>query len=197
MQEFVNLDSGITLLLASKSPRRRELLSQLGLPMHVVDIDVDEHLDSPTTAPLVAEATAQKKSWAYQESLLPNQVLVTSDTVVIHDGQLLGKPHSREEALAMLSLLSGDCHQVYSGVCLRMADKWRAFSECTNVHFRTLTEREMEYYIDTYRPYDKAGSYGIQEWIGMVAVERIEGCYYNVMGLPVARLYKELKLLVD
>jgi len=145
----------------------------------------------------VAESLALLKAGGYQAPLASNEVLVTADTVVVHQEQVLGKPHSRQEAVDMLQSLSGCAHQVYTGVCLRSSLRSVSFTECTQVHFRPLAKHEIDYYIDHYRPFDKAGSYGIQEWIGMVGIERIEGCFYNVMGLPVARLYKELQALVD
>lgn len=185
------------LLLASKSPRRRQLLGGLGFPLDFIDIDVDERLERPAAAHEVAEQTAILKASAFRGILNPDEVLVTADTVVVHGGAVLGKPHSRGEALTMLGNLSGDVHQVYTGVSLRTIQRSVSFTECTHVHFRTLSRREMEYYVDNYRPFDKAGAYGIQEWIGMVGISRIEGCFYNVMGLPVARLYEELKALVD
>ena len=180
------------LLLASKSPRRRQLLSALGFPVTFVDIDVEETLPHPVEPCHLAEALARHKATGYRQPLGEGQVLVTADTVVVHRDLLLGKPHSRDEALAMLANLSGDVHQVYTGVCLRSSNRQESFTECTHVHFRTLTEAERVYYVDTYHPYDKAGSYGIQEWIGMIGIDRIEGCYYNVMGLPLARLYQAL-----
>lgn len=185
------------LLLGSKSPRRRELLERLGLPCRIVDIDTDESLSESVAPAKVAETLARKKSSAYKGLLSPDEVLVTADTVVVHCDCVLGKPHSRDEAVAMLQMLSGCTHQVYTGVCLRGTESLIGFTECTDVSFHHLSEQEIAYYVDTYRPYDKAGSYGIQEWIGMVGIDRIEGCYYNVMGLPVARLYKELKRLVN
>ena len=180
------------LLLASKSPRRRQLLQALGLPLRLVEIDVEETLDHPVEASRVAELLARRKAEGYRQQLGVGEVLVTADTVVVHRDQVLGKPHDRDEALAMLGNLSDDVHQVYTGVCLRSLDRQVSFTERTDVQFRALTEEEKVYYVDTCRPYDKAGSYGIQEWIGMVGIDRIEGCYYNVMGLPMARLYKEL-----
>lgn len=183
------------LLLASKSPRRRELLGQLGIPLTIVDVNVDERLSRQMPAHQVAEALATLKAEGYTGIIDNDQVLVTADTVVVLDGQVLGKPHSHTEASAMLHQLSGRAHQVYTGVCLRSAQRTVSFTERTDVHFRTLTDTETLYYIDTFKPYDKAGSYGIQEWIGMVGIERIEGCYYNVMGLPLARLYRELTTL--
>ena len=185
------------LLLGSKSPRRRELIECLGLPCRIVDIDVDESLPETVAPYQVAETLARKKSLAYRATLAHDEVLVTADTVVVHEETVLGKPRSREEAITMLRILSDCTHQVYTGVCLRGSKSLLGFTECTNVSFHHLTLQEMSYYIDNYRPYDKAGSYGIQEWIGMVGIDRIEGCYYNVMGLPVARLYKELKRLVN
>ena len=185
------------LLLASKSPRRRQLLEQLRLPLTVVDAEVEETLPASLPASRVAEALACRKSDAYIAPLANDEVLVTADTVVVLDGQPMGKPQSRDQALDMLRRLSGRVHQVYTGVSLRTAQRSTAFTECTDVHFRQLTEAEIAHYVDTYRPFDKAGAYGIQEWIGMVGIERIEGCYYNVMGLPVARLYKELMSLTS
>ena len=181
------------LLLASKSPRRWELLSTLGFPIEKVSIDVSETLAEPLPADRVAEALAVLKSSAFSNDAIPDgAVLVTADTVVVCDGAVLGKPRDRADAHRMLSMLRGRAHTVYTGVCLRSRSQKVAFTEATEVHFRNLTDDELYYYIDTYRPSDKAGAYGIQEWIGMVGVEKIVGCYYNVMGLPVARLYEML-----
>lgn len=185
------------LLLASKSPRRRELLARLGVPFSVVEIDVDEHAEASLPAAQVAESLALLKAGGYKASLAAGELLVTADTVVVYQEQVLGKPHDRKDAVAMLQALSGSVHQVYTGVCLRDNFRSTSFTECTQVHFRRLSMNEIDYYINRYRPFDKAGSYGIQEWIGMVGVERIEGCFYNVMGLPVARLYRELQSFVD
>lgn len=184
------------LLLASKSPRRRELLGQLGLPLTIVDIDVDERLDCMVSADAVAEKLAHRKADGYKGVLGEGQVLVTADTVVV-DGEVLGKPHNRSEAVEMLRHLAGHAHQVYTGVCLRTNRISTSFTERTDVYFRKLTDAEILYYIDHYKPYDKAGAYGIQEWIGMVGIERIEGCFYNVMGLPLARLYDELMPIIS
>lgn len=186
-----------TLLLGSKSPRRRELLERLGIPCRMVDIDVDETLSEAVAPARVAETLARRKSLAYTAAIADNEVLVTADTVVVHEDTVLGKPRSSEEAVAMLQMLSDCTHQVYTGVCLRGSESMVFFTECTDVSFHHLTLQEITYYVNTYRPFDKAGSYGIQEWIGMVGIDRIEGCFYNVMGLPVARLYKELKRLVN
>lgn len=184
------------LLLASKSPRRRELLGRLGFPLTIVDIDVEEKVPATLCAAEVAEALACLKAGGYTAEMAADEVLVTADTVVVLGNQLLGKPHSREEAVDMLHNLSGQAHQVYTGVCLRSTNRSIAFTERTDVLFRQLTDDEIGYYIDVFKPFDKAGAYGIQEWIGMIGIERIEGCYYNVMGLPLARLYRELVSLI-
>ncbi|MBR2958515.1 MAG: septum formation protein Maf [Bacteroidales bacterium] len=182
------------LLLASKSPRRRQLLSELGYPVEFINIDVDESLGAHVDADRVAETLARRKAAACPaQSLAEGDVLVTADTVVVHRDQVLGKPKSRDEALIMLRSLSGDRHTVYTGVCMRSREQEVSFTEATDVVFRRLDEDDIVYYVDKYQPYDKAGAYGVQEWIGMVGVSRLEGCYYNVMGLPVARLYEILK----
>ncbi len=181
------------LLLASKSPRRRELLSQLGFEVDYISIDVDEHIDAPLPTDKVAEYLACRKAAAYTGLLSDDEVLVTADTVVVHHGNVLGKPADRSRAIAMLHELSGDRHTVYTGVCLRSNSDECSFTEATDVFFNKLDESDIEYYVDKYRPFDKAGAYGIQEWIGMVGIGSIDGCYYNVMGLPVATLYTTLK----
>ncbi len=183
------------LLLASQSPRRRQLLGALGLPVSYIDIHVDETLQQIPPAHLIAENLAARKSQGYTTPLLHNQVLVTADTIVVHRNEVMGKPRSREEAFGMLQRLMGDVHQVYTGVVLRTEREQRHFTECTDVFFRPLTDKQIDYYLDNYSYMDKAGAYGIQDWIGMVAVQCIRGCYYNVVGLPVARLATELELL--
>ena len=185
------------LVLASKSPRRRQLLSQLGFGIQYVDINVDESKHEPVSPELTAETLALLKAKAFPaEKLGPNQILVTADTVVVHNNQVLGKPKDRTEAFSMLTSLSGDCNHVYTGVCLKHADLIHSFTEKSDVFFRPLQEWEINYYLDNYDYLDKAGSYGIQEWIGMIGVSRIEGCYYNVMGLPLTHLYEELLHLI-
>lgn len=179
------------LLLASKSPRRRQLLSSLGFPIEFVSLDIDEHVPVGTPAAQAAKIVARRKAAAAPKPG-DDEVLVTADTVVVLDGEALGKPADEGQAFQMLRNLSGRSHSVYTGVCLRTATESLSFTERTDVFFRQLTDEEIHYYIDHYRPYDKAGAYGIQEWIGMVGVSRIDGCYYNVMGLPVARLYEHL-----
>ena len=182
------------LILASQSPRRRQLLAALGYPVKAVSVDVDEHVFPTLPASQVAEHLALRKAKAFPlEQLETDDVLVTADTVVVHGNTVLGKPADRDEAIRMLHLLSGDAHIVYTGVCLRSRKQEVSFTEQTTVHFVTLTDDDILHYVDTYRPYDKAGAYGIQEWIGMIGISHIDGCYYNVMGLPLSRLYLTLR----
>lgn len=184
------------LLLASKSPRRRQLLGDLGYPVEFISLDVDEHVPAGTPAAATAELLACRKAEACPSGLLQNDdILIAADTVVVQGQKVLGKPVDREEAMAMLRMLSGHSHSVYTGVCLRTTVRTVSFTEKTDVHFRTLDDGELAYYVDKFRPFDKAGAYGIQEWIGMVGISRIEGCFYNVMGLPVARVYEAIRRL--
>lgn len=188
----------VELLLASQSPRRQELLASLGIPMKVLRIDVDETLHDAVPPHMVADVLAQRKAHAFcQSDLLPHQVLVTADTVVVHNGEVLGKPHDIEQAKQMLRSLSGEEHMVYTGVCLSTMHERRHFTEATRVWFKPLSNQEIDYYVTHFQVLDKAGAYGIQQWIGMVGVSHIEGCYYNVMGLPVARIWQELTSLID
>ena len=181
------------ILLASKSPRRRQLLQSLGFPFECVSAEVDESVDTSTPPHLVAQTIASKKADAFPvDNLAADEVLLAADTVVVHRDTVLGKPADRDAAVAMLRSLSADCHKVYTGVCLRSASLQYAFTECTSVYFRPLSEDDIAFYVDSFHPFDKAGAYGIQEWIGMVGVDRIDGCFYNVMGLPTARLYEVL-----
>ncbi len=184
------------LLLASKSPRRRQLLGELGYPVEFITLDVDEHVPDGTPAAATAELLACRKAGAYASSMMADDdILVAADTVVVLEEKVLGKPADRSEALAMLRSLSGNRHTVYTGVCLRTVSQTVSFTEKTDVYFRQLSDEDLAYYVDNYRPFDKAGAYGIQEWIGMVGISRIEGCYYNVMGLPVARVYEAIRRL--
>ena len=187
------------LLLASKSPRRRQLLSALGYPVEFISLDVDEHVPADIPASATAELLACRKAAACPAEAIDSDsdtVLVTADTVVVLGDRVLGKPTGRDDALAMLRSLAGNRHTVYTGVCLRSTSRTMSFTEKTDVFFRQLSDEELAYYVDNYHPYDKAGAYGIQEWIGMVGISHIEGCYYNVMGLPVARLYEAIRQLV-
>ena len=182
------------LILASQSPRRRQLLSDAGIEFTLADrFECDETFPQDMPAEDVAEYLSRLKSDAYPEPLADGDILLTADTVVIADNRVLGKPSDRAEAIEMISLLSGCDHEVITGCTLRTATRQRSFSVRSKVHFRALDREEIEYYVDCYRPFDKAGAYGIQEWIGYVGIEGIEGSFYNVMGLPVQRLYSILK----
>jgi septum formation protein len=183
--------NGLRLLLGSKSPRRQALLAQMDLDFDTVQIDAEESFDSQIPVNEVAEYLAQKKSIAYKKSL-NGAILITSDTTVILENDILNKPQDIDEARNMLLRLSGKSHIVNTGVCLRSETIKRSFYEETEVILKKLTIQEIDYYIQTYKPFDKAGAYGIQEWIGMIGIQEIKGCYYNVMGLPTSRLYKEL-----
>lgn len=183
------------LILASASPRRRQLLQGLDLPVEVTSTDVDETPPPGMPIEQVAEHLAVKKAKAYTGEIAPDQVLVTADTTVIVDEHLLNKPADAAEARAMLALLSGRMHKVVTGVCLRTADRTIAFSDIAEVTFAPLTPEEIAYYVERHTPFDKAGAYGVQDWIGYAAVERIHGSFYTVMGLPLHRVYSALKEL--
>jgi septum formation protein len=184
------------LILASNSPRRRQLLSDLGLTYEVRLKDVDESYPAHLQRAAVAEYLAAHKASAYRADLQPDEVLLTADTIVCLDEQVLNKPTDEADAVRMLTLLQGRAHDVYTGVCLlRGQGQPVVFSDQTRVHFRPLSEAEIRYYVQHYRPLDKAGAYGAQDWIGLVAVTRLEGSYFNVMGLPVHRVWEELSKL--
>ena len=181
------------LILASNSPRRKELLAGLGVPFEVrVLQDIDEHYPENLPVNEVARYIAKEKADAYQRIVTADELIITADTVVIVGDEILGKPMDEADAVRMLRLLSGRTHQVTTGVCLLTAEKERCFDVTTDVTFKTLTDEEIHYYVNRYRPFDKAGAYGIQEWIGYIGVTGLNGSYYNVMGLPVQRIYQEL-----
>ncbi len=182
------------LVLASRSPRRRELLQLLDIPFVVApDLHVSEPEPPGVPAAELPEFLARHKAAAYAQIMEEDQLLLTADTLVIADGVPLGKPADEEAAVRMLHTLSGKRHQVVTGVCLRDADgRQRSFSADTAVEFAALSPEEVEFYVSKFKPYDKAGAYGIQEWIGAVGIKGIEGSFYNVMGLPVQRLWREL-----
>lgn len=182
------------LLLASGSPRRRELLDSLGIKVEHAQLhDVDESYPADLSPMKVPEYLSRLKSQAYRSELADDEVLVTADTVVVLDGKVLGKPVDEAEAKAMLRSLSGRVHQVVTGVTLATSSSSVTFSEVTDVEFDTLSDSEIDYYVANFKPLDKAGAYGIQEWIGYVGVKGIRGDYYNVMGLPVNSLCRHLK----
>jgi septum formation protein len=179
------------LILASNSPRRQELLKGLDLDFEVrVKRGVGESYPADLPAENVAEYISREKAAAYDMS--DDEILLTADTVVILDGEIMGKPKDADDARAMLHRLSGHTHHVVTGVNIKTKQRSESFSDITAVTFRQLTDDEIDYYIERYKPFDKAGSYGVQEWIGYIGVTRIEGSFYNVMGLPVERVYEEL-----
>lgn len=179
-------------ILASQSPRRQELLKSLGLPFRVQLKPVEEVFPEALTGSAIPEYLARLKSIPFQSSLDERDLLITADTVVFLDGELIGKPENQQNALDMLQKLSGQEHQVISGVCLTSKNKQIIFHAVTNVQFKKLENKEIDYYISTFQPLDKAGAYGIQEWIGFIGITHIEGSFYNVMGLPVQKLYEEI-----
>lgn len=181
------------IILASNSPRRKELLGGLGLDYEVRTLPgIDESYPDTLQGEDIPVYISSKKASAYLDSLKNNELLITADTIVWLDGRVLGKPSDEEEACQMLRDLSGKTHQVITGVTLATTAFQKSFASVSQVTFASLTDEEIKYYVDHYHPMDKAGSYGVQEWIGFIGVERIEGSYFNVMGLPVQRLYREL-----
>ena len=186
------------IILASGSPRRRELLSAMDIPFTVdTGNTFDESWSSDTPHEKVPELMAEGKSFGFHRELADNEILVTSDTMVLCGTEILGKPKDRDDAIRMLKLLSGRGHQVITAVTLRDREKNKTFSVTSNVFFKELSDSEITYYLDTYKPYDKAGAYGIQEWIGYIGISRLEGSFYNVMGFPASRFYEELKAFLD
>lgn len=182
------------ILLASKSPRRREIMKLLRIPFTVVTIDgVSESYPADLPADKVAVYISNEKADIFLERIGDNEIIITADTVVICEDKILGKPSDAEEAMRMLKFLSGKTHKVTTGVTVATKTKRESFSSESLVTFAELTDEEINFYVDMYHPLDKAGAYGIQEWIGAVAVEKIDGSFYNVMGLPVHRLYQVLK----
>jgi septum formation protein len=190
-----NLDK-YHIILASNSPRRRELLAGLGINFEVRTIPgIEENYPSNITEEQIPLYISCEKALAYKSQLKDNDLLITADTIVWLEGNVMGKPSDKDEAVEMLKALSGKTHKVMTGVTLTTTAFQKSFSATTKVSFSTLDAEEIDYYVSKFRPMDKAGAYGVQEWIGFIGVERIEGSYYNVMGLPVQRLYQELKRL--
>lgn len=183
------------LILASASPRRQQLMKDAGFTFEIRLKDIEETYPRELALEKVPEYLSRVKAEAFRGELKPDEVLVTADTVVcIHD-KILGKPADRADAIRMLQELSGNRHLVITGVSVTTRTEQHSFSALTNVFFKTLSTEEIEFYVDTYKPFDKAGAYGIQEWIGYIGIERIEGSFYNVMGLPVQKLYETLRKL--
>lgn len=181
------------IILASKSPRRQQLLSDLGLRFTVQSMDVPEEFPEGLGMTEIPVYLAELKANAFRPQLQQNQLVITADTIVWLNGEVLGKPADYEDGFRMLKGLSGKKHEVITGVCLLSAEKKVSFYALTDVWFKSLTDEEIHYYLENYRPYDKAGAYGIQEWIGYVGINHIEGSFFNVMGLPVQSLYEHLK----
>jgi septum formation protein len=179
-------------VLVSQSPRRRELLKGLEIAFESTSVDADESYPSHLQGAEVPCFISQAKAQAYMPLLQENTLAITADTVVSIDGKILGKPANKAEAIEMLRTLSGNKHEVITAVCLFTKRNNRLFNAVSEVYFKPLSDQEIEHYIDTYQPFDKAGSYGVQEWIGYIGIEKIVGSYYNVMGLPIQRLYQEL-----
>jgi septum formation protein len=184
------------LILASKSPRRQKLLAELGFSFTVEEKNVDESVPFEMPAKDVPTYLAEKKAQPFEERS-DSHLIIAADTIVLLDDEILGKPHSRDEAIRMLNKLSGRQHSVITGVTLLMDKKYHTFREVTLVYFKSLSYNDIIFYVDHYQPYDKAGAYGIQEWIGFIGISRIEGDFYNVMGLPVCRLVQELGQILD
>lgn len=185
------------IFLASKSPRRKQLLIEAGFTFEVIPIEADESFPESLEAEKVPEYIAKKKAEESKKSIPENAILITADCIVLFDNKILEKPKDREEAIDMIKSMSGKNHRVISGVSISKGQKELSFSVTTSVQFGILSQNEIEYYVDTYSPYDKAGSYGIQEWIGHCKVARIEGSYTNVMGLPMYELYLNLIALIE
>lgn len=184
------------LILASASPRRKELLAGLNIPFEVRLIDgIDETYPSELPIDEVPLYISQKKAAAYKANISPHTIVLTADTVVVCNEQILGKPIDEADARRMLQMLSGKTHRVITGVTLLVEGNSKSFSVATDVTFKPLSATEIDYYIRTFKPFDKAGAYGIQEWIGYIGVTAINGSYFNVMGLPVQRIYEELHTL--
>ncbi len=179
------------IILASKSPRRQELLKLMGIDFRIVLKEVDETYPEGLTPPEIALYISEKKAKAFDE-LLSDEIVITADTIVVIDGKILGKPENEEHALEILSALSGNMHEVITAVSLLKNSSIHSFYEISEVFFKPITRDQIQYYIKNGNPMDKAGAYGIQEWIGLIAIERINGSYTNVVGLPTHRLYKEL-----
>ncbi len=197
MHPFLNVENPPLLILASGSPRRQHLLKEAGFDFFLDVRPTDETVDAKILPEEVPIQLAVKKAAMFLPAELRNQVVLTADTVVILDGEILNKPQDSNEAYRMLSRLSGKKHTVVTGVCLKDHDRIHTFSDKTEVHFRVLTENEIKNYIQVYQPFDKAGAYGAQEFMGMIGIDRMEGSYFNVMGLPIHKVYSELEVFLQ
>lgn len=189
---------GKKIILGSASPRRRELLAGLDLEF-IVDTGntFDEVYDDDVPTDDIPSVLSKGKSYGFHRVLENDEILITSDTLVLCADRVMGKPHSREEAIDMLKTLSGRDHKVITAITIRDNTKCRTSSDTAVVHFKSLTNSEIEYYVDAYKPFDKAGAYGIQEWVGYIGIDRIDGSYFTIMGLPVHLVYSELQYFLD
>ena len=186
------------IILGSNSPRRKELLAGLDIEFEVdTRNNFEEVYDPSTPIEKIPEVLAEGKSYGFHRELTENEILITSDTLVMCGDRVMGKPHSRDEAIDMLKTLSGRDHKVITAITIRDNTKCRTSSDTAVVHFKSLTNSEIEYYVDAYKPFDKAGAYGIQEWIGYIGIDRIDGSYFTIMGLPVHLVYSELQYFLD
>lgn len=185
------------IILASGSPRRQQFFKDLGLDVEIRLKNVVEEYPPRLHKFEISDYLAQLKALAHKDQLKEKDILITSDTIVWHNNEALGKPNTREEAIAMLRSLSGNTHQVITSVCFTTTTVEKTLNHTTKVYFKILSDEEISYYVDTYQPYDKAGAYGIQEWIGQIGIEKIEGSFFNVVGLPVFEVYRTLEELVS
>jgi septum formation protein len=190
-----NLKQFPQIILASKSPRRQELLRLMDVDFRIVLKDVDESYPANLSPAEIAVYIAEKKAKAFDESI-NDEIVLTADTIVSIDGHILGKPETKQHAAEMLAMLSGKVHRVVTGVCLLYKHQYNLFHDVSEVFFRKLTTDEISFYVDKYAPLDKAGAYGIQEWIGLIGIEKINGSYTNVVGLPTEKLYQQLAKLI-
>ena len=189
---------GKRIILASNSPRRRELMTGLDIDFTIdTDTSFIEKYSPDTPHDKVPELMSEGKSSGFHRTLEENEILVTSDTMVLCGTEILGKPHDRADAVRMLRMLSGRGHQVITAVTIRDRHRTKTFSVTSDVYFKNLSDSEIEYYIDKYKPFDKAGAYGVQEWIGYIGITRLEGSFYNVMGFPTQRFYEELQSFLN
>lgn len=180
------------IILASQSPRRKQLLEWAEVPFEIMVKETDEHFPPGLSPEEVAIYIARNKAMAVQQSVEADRIILAADTIVVLEDHIIGKPVHREDAVSMLLALSGEKHKVITGVVIRQGEKEIAFADSTEVEFHDLTLEQIEFYVDKYKPYDKAGAYAIQEWIGVVGIQSINGDFYNVMGLPVSRVIREL-----
>jgi septum formation protein len=185
--------TGKRVILASQSPRRKQLLEQAGIPFEVKVVDTAETFPAGMHIPEIPVHIARQKSAAVAALCSADDIIITADTVVVLDDKIIGKPKDRDDAINILTSLSGRTHRVITGVVIQHNGQEQSFSKETEVHFKPLTNEQIIYYIDGYKPYDKAGAYAIQEWIGAVGIESINGCFYNVMGLPISNVVEVLE----